>query len=139
VIVAVVSSPVLDWLHVSPPTVRIAAALVVAVTGVIDLVGRVPSPDPGLPGLGGALVPVLIPLVLRPALALLALSAGADHGVAPVVVGAALIVAATVGAGVVVPLEPGPKRAMARWTMAILAVVVIAVAIAMAVDGVFDV
>jgi hypothetical protein len=139
VIVAVVSSPVLDWLQVSAPTVRIAAALVVAVTGVIDLVGRVPSPDPGLPGLGGALVPVLIPLVLRPALALLALSAGADHGVAPVVVGAALIVAATVGAGVVVPLEPGPKRAMARWTMAILAVVVIAIAIAMAVDGVFDV
>jgi hypothetical protein len=139
VIVAVVADPVLEWLHVSPPTVRIAAALVVAVSGVLDLVGRVPAPEPGLPGLGAALVPVLIPLVLRPALALLALSAAADHGVTPVTIGAALIVAATVGAAAIAPLGPGPRRTAARWTMAVLAVVVIAIAIAMAVDGVFDV
>ena len=52
-------------------------------------------PIPACPGLGAGLVPVLVPLVLRPALALLALSVAADHGVAPVVVGAVLIVPAT--------------------------------------------
>ncbi len=139
ILIAVVADPLLEKLDLTPPTVRIAVALVVAITAVIDLVGRVPAPDPGLSGLGAGFVPVLIPLVLRPALALLALSAAADHGVAPVVVGAVLIVATTLAAGALAPIEPGPRRVVIRWTMALLAVVVIAIAIGMAVDGVFDV
>jgi len=139
VLAAVVAEPVLDALHISPPTLRISVALVVVVTAIIDLVGRVPSPDPGLPGLGGAIVPVLVPLVLRPGLALLALSIGADHGVVPVVVGSLLVLAGTIGAGAIAPPAPGPVRMAVRWTMAVLAVVAIAAAIALAVDGIFDV
>jgi len=139
IVVAAVADPLLDALHVSAPTVRIAVALVVAVTAVIDLVGRLPSPEPGLPGLGAGLVPVLVPLVLRPGLALLALSAAADHGVMPVVVGAALVVAGTLAAGALAPVDGGPRRVVARWLMAVLAVAAATIAIAMAVDGVFDI
>ncbi len=139
VVVAAVADPLLDALHVSAPTVRISVALIVVVTAIIDLVGRVPSPDPGLPGLGGGLVPVLIPLVLRPGLALLALSVAADHGVGPVAVAAALIVLATLEAASTAPAASSRWRPVARWTMAVLAVVAIAAGIAMAVDGVFDV
>ena len=138
-IVAVAADPVLDALHISPPTVRIAVALVMAITAVIDLVGRVPSPEPALSGLGAGLVPVLVPLVLRPGLALLALSAAADHGVAPVAIAAVLILLGTLDAGAFSPVGGGTRRAVVRWTMAVLAVVAIAVALAMAVDGVFDV
>jgi small neutral amino acid transporter SnatA (MarC family) len=139
IVLAAVADPLLDALHVSPPTVRIAVALVVAVTAVIDLVGRVPPPNPGLGGLGAAIVPVLVPLVLRPAVALLAISVAADHGMAPAVIGALLVAAGTVGAGAISPLEPSPKRTVVRWLMGLVAVAAIAVAIAMAVDGVFDV
>ena len=118
---------------------RIAVAVVVIVTAVIDLVGRVPSPEPSLPGLGAGLVPMLIPLVLRPGLALLAVSVAADHGVAPVVIGAVLIVLGMLDAALAAPLGDGTSPVVARWAMAALAVVVIAIAIAMAVDGVFDV
>jgi len=44
-----------------------------------------------------------------------------------------------VGAGAVAPAEAGTKRTLLRWGMALIAVAVIAIAIAMAVDGVFDV
>jgi multiple antibiotic resistance protein len=139
VILAVAADPLLDALNLSAPTVRIAVAVVVVVTAVIDLVGRIPSPEPSLPGLGAGLVPMLIPLVLRPGLALLAVSVAADHGVAPVVIGAALIVLGVVAAAAVTPVGEGTPRVLARWLMAVLAVVAIAIAIAMTVDGVFDV
>jgi small neutral amino acid transporter SnatA (MarC family) len=139
IVLAAVADPLLDALHVSAPTVRIAVALVVAVTAVVDLAGRVPRPEPGLGGLGASVVPVFVPLVLRPAVALLAVSVAADHGMAPAVVGALLVIACTVGAGAVAPAEAGTKRTLLRWGMALIAVAVIAIAIAMAVDGVFDV
>jgi small neutral amino acid transporter SnatA (MarC family) len=139
VVLAGIADPLLDALHVSPPTVRIAVALVLAVTAVIDLVGRVPRPEPGLGGLGAGFVPVLVPLVLRPALALLAVSVAADHGMAPAVVGGVLVAAGTVGAAALAPADAGTSRTVVRWGMALVAVAVAAIAIAMAVDGVFDV
>ncbi len=139
VVLAAVADPLLDALHVSAPTVRIAVALVVAVTAVIDLVGRVPAPEPGFGGLAASVVPVLVPLVLRPAVALLAISVAADHGMPPAVVGAGLVLAATMGAAALAPVDHGTKRTVVRWGMALVAAAVVAVAIAMAVDGVFDV
>jgi small neutral amino acid transporter SnatA (MarC family) len=139
VVLAFVADPLLDALHVSSPTVRLAAALVIAVTGVVDLVGRVPNPEPGLSGLGAAFVPVFVPLVLRPALAILAVSAAADHGVLPVALGAVLVGLGTVGAAVVAPVDAGVRHTVSRWTMALLAAITVALAIAMAIDGVFDV
>ena len=139
VIAALVADPLLDALHVSAATVRIAVALVVAVTGVIDLFGRVPSPEPALSGWGAAFVPVLVPLVLRPGLAVLALSVAADHGVLPVTIAAVVVLAASVSAGALAPVTEGVAGRVARWLMAVLAVVAIAAALALAIDGVFDV
>jgi hypothetical protein len=82
---------------------------------------------------------VLIPLVLRPGLALLALSVAADHGVGPVAVAAAFIVLATLDAGATAVAASPRWSRVARWTMGVFAVAAIAIAIAMAVDGIFDV
>src|SRR4051812_36792801 len=139
VVLAAVADQLLDVLHVSAPTVRIAVGLVVVITGILDLVGRVPAPEPALPGLWAGLVPVLVPLVLRPGLALLAVSVAADHGVAPVVIAAVLIVLGTLDAGAMAPLGAGPSRVVVRWVMAVLGAVAIAAGIAMAIDGIFDV
>jgi anti-sigma-K factor RskA len=57
----------------------------------------------------------------------------------PVVIGAGLVMLSTLEAGLTAPANQGSWRAVARWSMAVLAVAAIAIAIAMAVDGVFDV
>jgi small neutral amino acid transporter SnatA (MarC family) len=138
--VAFAADPLLDALHVSAPSARLAVALVVAATAVIDLFGRVPTAEPALPGLGAALVPVLVPDVLRPALALLAVSVAADHGVIAVAVGGALVGATAVTATAWADRgrRPIPGRLL-RWGMAVTAAALVALAIALAVDGVFDV
>ena len=78
---AAVSGPVLDALDVSRPAVRLAVGIVGAVAGLVRLARRAPAPEPGGGWLGGALVPVAVPLVAAPALVVLGLSAGADLGV----------------------------------------------------------
>ncbi len=79
---AAVSGPLLDLLDVSPPTFRVAAGLVLAFRGLLDLV-LTPTPEPeGLSGWGEALFPVGFPVLFRPEVAVLALAVGADLGVA---------------------------------------------------------
>ena len=77
----------------SAPALRIAAGAVAVIGGIADLVRRPPAPTPALPGRRAALVPVAVPLVVRPALVVIALSAGAD-------VGAWLVGGATLAAAV---------------------------------------
>src|SRR5262249_29884965 len=139
IVLAAVADPLLDALHVSPPPARLPVAPLLAAPGGLRLARRVPQPEPGLDGLGASLVPVLIPLVLRPAVALLAISVAADHGMPPALAGAGLVLAGTIGAAAIAPLDAGPVRTVVRWGMGIVAVAAIGVAIAMAVDGVFDV
>lgn len=134
------SGPLLDWLSVSAPTVRIGAAVVLVVVAVHDLVARPPSAEPALAGRGAAAVPVAVPLLLRPHLAVLAVSAGVDGGVGLVAAGTAL------GAGLLVPLAAAgpaapatPRERVERWLARLLAAVLAVVAVAMAVDGVFAV
>ncbi|MCX7622126.1 MAG: hypothetical protein N2037_15005, partial [Acidimicrobiales bacterium] len=74
-------------LDVSGPAARIAAGIVVGVAALADLFRRPPSPEPAQPGWGAALVPVAVPLVARPALLVLAVSAGADRGAGVVIAG----------------------------------------------------
>jgi small neutral amino acid transporter SnatA (MarC family) len=95
VVVAAVSGPLLDALDVSAPNARIAAGLVLAVVSLHDLVWKPPPSGAALPGRAAALVPVCFPVLLRPEVALVALSLGADHGVA------AALLAATLGAAAV--------------------------------------
>jgi small neutral amino acid transporter SnatA (MarC family) len=128
----------LDTLDVSAPAFRTAAGVVAVLAGAADLLRRAPSPEPALPGLRAALVPVAIPLVARPALLVLALGAGADHDVLVTAGAMAVGIAATTGLAVRWPAE-GPAGRVLRWAGRVLAAGLVAAGILLSIDGVLDV
>ncbi|MGH9234285.1 MAG: hypothetical protein ACRD0R_13235, partial [Acidimicrobiales bacterium] len=102
-----------------------------------DLVRRPPSPEPALAGWRAALVPVAVPLVLRPALILAAVSAHADRGTGVVVVALAVAVTA-LSAAATAPTAGASGRAL-RWAARLTAAVLVATSVLLVVDGVLDV
>jgi small neutral amino acid transporter SnatA (MarC family) len=135
---ALVGDPLLDALDVSDSSFRIAAGIVAALAGAIDLFRRPPSPEPALDGWGAALVPVAIPAVARPALLVMALGAGADIG--PLVAVGAM----AVGVGLLTALAAawpvdGPRGRVLRWVARLLAVGLVAIGVLLALDGVLAV
>jgi small neutral amino acid transporter SnatA (MarC family) len=135
---AAAGGPLLDALDISDPSFRIAAGLVAALTGATDMFRRPPEPEPALAGWGAALVPIAVPVVARPALLVMALGAGADHGVlvsaAAMATGVALLVVLAVAA----PTE-GPWGRVLRWAGRLLAAGLVACAVVLGVDGILDV
>ena len=135
---AAAGGPLLDALDVSEPSFRIAAGIVAALGGVVDLFRRPPPPEPALAGWRAALIPVAIPLVARPALLVVGLGAGADQG--------ALVSAGAMATGVALltglvawwPTEDSAGRAL-RWAAGLLAAALVAGGVILAVDGVMDV
>jgi small neutral amino acid transporter SnatA (MarC family) len=135
---AIAADPLLEALDVSDPSFRTAAGIVATVAGAADLFRRSPPPEPALAGWRAALIPVAIPLVARPALLVLALGAGADHGV--------LLTAAAVATGIALlialaarwPVE-GPRGRALRWGTRLLAAGLIACGVILTIDGVLDV
>jgi small neutral amino acid transporter SnatA (MarC family) len=134
--VALAGDSLLDVLDVSDPAARIAAGAVALIAGAADLVRRPPSPDPALPGWQAALVPVAVPLTLRPALILLGISAHADRGQGVVVAALAAAVAVLILA--VGPTDGARGRAV-RWAARVTAAALVATSVLLVVDGVFDV
>lgn len=135
--VALVAVPALDAAGVSNPALRIAAGAVAAVVGGADLVRRPPTADPALPGWRAALVPVAVPLTARPALILLAVSARADRGLALVIAGLALAVAALTAVAAYLPVG-GPGGRAVSWAGRLTAAVLVATSVLLIVDGVYD-
>jgi small neutral amino acid transporter SnatA (MarC family) len=135
---AALADVLLDTLDVSAPAFRTAAGVVAVLAGAADLLRRAPSPEPALPGLRAALVPVAIPLVARPALLVLALGAGADHDVLVTAGAMAVGIAVTAGLAVRWPAE-GPAGRVLRWAGRVLAAGLVAAGILLAIDGVLDV
>jgi small neutral amino acid transporter SnatA (MarC family) len=135
---AAVGGPLLEALDVSEPSFRIAAGAVASLAGVADLFRRPPPPEPALAGWRAALVPVAIPLVIRPAVLLLALGAGADRGVLPAVGAMAIAVALLTAPTVWCPPEGSGGRVL-RWASRLLAATLVACGVILAVDGVLDV
>jgi len=111
---------------------------VASLAGVADLFRRPPPPEPALAGWRAALVPVAIPLVIRPAVLLLALGAGADRGVLPAVGAMAIAVALLTAPTVWCPPEGSGGRVL-RWASRLLAATLVACGVILAVDGVLDV
>src|SRR5690606_10422141 len=108
--------------------------MVLGLTGVVDLL-RPSLREVEVPARGwSALVPVAWPVVLRPATVLLALSGGADRGVAAVLVAAA-------AACVLVSLAAlRPPGRIVRWGMhGLVSALTVAFAIEILVEGVLDV
>jgi small neutral amino acid transporter SnatA (MarC family) len=127
----------LDALDVSDPAARIAAGAVAAIAGALDLVRRPPSAEPALGGWAAALVPVAIPLVIRPALVLGAVSAQADRGLGVVAI-ALLVGVGALAAAAAVPITGAAGR-VARWAAALTGGVLTATSILLVIDGVLAV
>jgi len=98
--------------------------------------GWPPSPEPALPGWRAALVPVAVPLTLRPALILLAVSADADRGAG--VVAAALAVAVAALALTAAPSD-GVGGRVQLWAARVTAAALVATSVLLLVDGVLAV
>lgn len=90
VVLAAVSGPLLDGLDISAPNARIAAGLTLGLGAMFDLFRRAPDPTSVPEGPMAALAPAFFPALFRPDIGVLALSAGADRGVAVVLVGSAV-------------------------------------------------
>jgi hypothetical protein len=123
---AAASDPLLDALDVSDPSFRIAAGVVAVLAGVSDVFRRPPSAEPALL------------VVARPALIVLALGAGADHGPGVSAAAVALALALLAGLGFASPMDGRRGRAL-RWAARLLAAGLVACGIVLGIDGVFDV
>lgn len=136
---AAAAGPLLERLDVSAPTLRIGAGLVLLVTALVDLARpRAGADAPDAAAWAGGVVPVGLPTMLRPAAVVVAGSAGTGLGVLPVA-GAAL--AAGLVAALVGPLAARPegRAGVERWVLGLVAAVLAVLAVALAVDGVYDV
>jgi small neutral amino acid transporter SnatA (MarC family) len=133
---AAAGGPLLEALDVSEPSFRLAAGIVAALAGAIDVFRRPPPAEPALAGWRAALVPVALPVVARPALLLIALSAGADQGVlvsaAAMAVGVALLTA-------LVAWSPAERPRALRWASRLLALALVAGGVVLSLDGITDV
>jgi small neutral amino acid transporter SnatA (MarC family) len=136
--ISLLSGPLLDALDVSQPAFRIAVGIVAAVAGAVTLVRRSPSPGPALDGRRAALIPVAVPLVVRPALVFLALSAHADRGVPVVAAALALSVAILAALAPQVPAE-GPGGRAVAWVARATGAVLLAASVLLVIDGIFAV
>jgi small neutral amino acid transporter SnatA (MarC family) len=138
VAISLLSGPLLDALDVSQPAFRVAVGVVAAVVGAVTLVRPTPAPDPALDGPRAALIPVAVPLVVRPALVFLALSAHADRGVPVVATALALSVALLVVVAAQLPPQAPGARAVG-WAARATAAVLLATSVLLVLDGVLAV
>src|SRR6056297_2986876 len=130
----------LDALDVSAPTLRVAAGLAALAVALRDLLGPPPAAEPALAGWGAALVPVAVPLVLRPVLGVLALSGGAEVGVGPVLVAAVGAVVLAAAVVVMVPADDGGTGGrLRRWGAELGAVALLVAGAGLTVAGILDV
>lgn len=133
VVVAWTSDPVLDALDVSDATWRVAAGLVLAARGLLDLV-LTPRPEPeGWTGWAEAVVPVAFPVLLRPEVVAIGLAAGTDQGVAVASLAAALALGLTVAA-----TSWLTNRRAARALGAVVSAAAVALGISLIIAGVLD-
>ena len=128
------SEPLLDLLDVSGATFRIATGVVVGLAGARWLVfGASPVDVDTAPGTWQRIgVPLLIPALVTPQLAMVAISTGADDGT---IVAAATAAPALLLAGIAATVV---KRRRVGWLVAVrsLGALGILVAFALVVDGV---
>src|SRR6185295_4018470 len=136
-VASALADPVLDAVHVSDSSFRVAAGLVALIAGIADLVRRPPRPEPAPSGRRAWLVPVAVPLVARPALIVLALGAGADRGLAPAAIAMAIGVAALAALTAAGATE-GRRARLLRLFARLLGAGLVAGGVFLAIAGVLD-
>lgn len=77
---ATTAQRLLDFLVVAPETFRIAAGIVMAISGAMAILGVRTFDDEPAPGWRGGLFPLAMPLMAGPAALVAAISYGADEG-----------------------------------------------------------
>lgn len=135
--VAVAARPLLRTIDVSPSTAMVAAGLVAAITGAVDLVRRLPGPAPV--ERPNAIVPVAFPALLRPAPAAVVLGVGASAGAGAGVV-VAVVVAIAAGAAMVAGGDRSLRGSVAgEGSARLVAALAIVGAVDLVAHGVFSV
>jgi len=136
VAVASLSGWLVDLVDTSRPALRLATASLCALTAGIDLAR--PRPTGADPDGGGTwLVPVMVPLVVRPALLLAGLSVVADHSL-PFF---AVVVAVAVATGVTLAWGRVADRTspvILTWTTRLIAAITMVASALLIVHAVFD-
>lgn len=79
---AAAAGPLLDLIDIAGPSARIAAGIALLAVALKDVFLAPPAPEPALPGWKAGVVPLAFPVLFSPALALLAVAAGAERGIA---------------------------------------------------------
>jgi small neutral amino acid transporter SnatA (MarC family) len=134
VVAAAASEPLLDALDVSEATFRVAAGVVVGLAGARWVVFGARTADIDTPpgSWRRVAVPLLIPALITPQLAMVAISTGADDGTA-VATGTAAVALALAWVALVVA-----KRRRLGWVVAtrFIGALGVVVAFALVVDGV---
>jgi small neutral amino acid transporter SnatA (MarC family) len=133
VVAAAASEALLDALDVTPETFRVAAGVVLGIVGARWLAfgARPLAIDDASDGWGRLLVPLLVPVLITPQLAMVSISAGADDGTIVVGVAAAI--------SLVLAWAAATTEARATvWEAGVrfVGALAIAVALALAVDGI---
>ncbi len=122
---------------VSGPAIRLAAGGLLLLSAGADLVGRPPADLAALDGRRAALVPVAVPLFVRPVIVIAGLSVVADHGLA--LYGVALLVAVGVLVlGSLGDTVQGARLAAMTWLARLLSAVAVGGSIALIANAVFD-
>jgi hypothetical protein len=126
----------LDAAQVASSTLRMGVGVVLVLQGAWTMLTPLPRAEPALDGRRAALVPVAFPVLLTPAVGLLAVAGALDRS-APVT--AAVLGAALLLVPIVALVRPSSLRStvlggMARLTAAVL----VAAGIALVMDGLFD-
>ena len=130
VALAAVATPLLDALDISGPNMQIGAGLVLGVYSLVAVVSWDDAPAP--PAMYGGLVPLLFPIVLTPAVGVVALAVSSRNGM--------LVPTIAAAAAAAVLAWPGAARVIGgRPVRMVSAAVGVVVAVAMIVDGAFDV
>lgn len=135
---AVLADPLLDLVHISSPSFRIATGLLLLATGILAFGGPGPTPDPALPGRRAALVPVAFPTLLTPGVAALTVSGSVDHS-APCAFVVAAVALATLPLLVATAPESPVRRRVLDGLARVLAGVLVIAALGLLMDGVFDI
>ena len=138
VLFAALGAWLLGAIDVSDASLRIAAGVVAALGAIADLIRSAPPPDPALPGRRAALVPVAVPLSIRPALLVVAISAAADHGWWLTVVSVLVALAAFCAVTPLVDREAVSGR-IARWVVRLTAILLAGAGVLVVVNGVLDI
>ena len=129
---------VIDLVGTSEPAMRLAAGSLCLLSAAIDIGRRPTTDEPALDGLRAAIMPVAIPLFIRPAMLLAGLSVVADRGlgVYALGLGSAVVVLVALSAAEV---GADPERPLMVWIGRVLSFVAVAGAVLLIADAVFDI